>query len=254
MTPTTRSIRQWIISVLMFDAIFWLFFVGSQCVGRAENCGDAMTFGVYLFYLPFSLISFPWLFGLQNQILLNVLSAITLIACHTALGALIGWLLRKKSLRWRVTIPLVFLLLVSLILGFERWTSQQEIARETYQQLWVIDDISDSVISYRVADWPASNAPETPWTIEDGEISLALQNTDRTVVKVLCFSPDCPSGMVDGHVIMTFEEYKKARAMCQIADNRLNGSCPYYNIGQLDLFDVTVDPLGIKTMVERYTQ
>ncbi len=248
MTSLQRSVRQWTVSFLVIDAAFWLWVIGT-CLFNNLECADTWAFGSYFYYLPFSTINFPWYASVTTQTGVVVASFLTLVACHAAVGAVIGWLMKDKALSWVKSILISFAIV--LIAGFVQGSiaTTQEIERETYTQLWSVYEIDESSVTFKVAEWQVDADVNTPFYVEEeGENWQALENTEQTVVKVLCMSDRCKQEE-DSYEVMTFDEYLAARRACLDAPI----DCAYYSIHVTpDLFDVTYNPTGIVLMQERY--
>lgn len=235
-----KSVKQWILSFLIIDAAFWLW-VGGTCLFDSVECADTWAFGSYFFYLPWST-------------LLGFLPAaaffISMILSHALLGAILGVILQKRPLHLLVKICIALVVLIGISVLFGNIERQQEIERETSTHLWKITDSTESSISYQTAQW--LNRPDAPngfeLLIDDWQGTQYLENTNETVVKVLCYREGCADEEADGYVTITYAEYVEARNLC--LESPLD--CPYYSVGSTDLFDVTISPVGIVLMVERY--
>lgn len=250
MTNIQTSIRQWVLSVLAVDAVFW-FLVGSTCLFGSENCVDDFTLGGWMFYQPFSNIAFPWLLGISDQVMLNLLSVLTLVGCHALLGLVVGWILQDKKIKWALSIGISFVVLIVLAFGMARLQNQQEIARETTTQLWAIDAIDQTSVTFRKAEWIDDTDPSTPfWREEEGNIWQSLENTQQTSVQVLCYSDRCQPD-VEGEVLtsLSFDQFLAARSACLAGPL----TCPYYSLAITPmLFNVTFSNGTIFNMIEVY--
>lgn len=235
-----KSIKQWILSFLLIDFVFWVW-VGSTCLFRSVECADTLAFGSYFFYLPWSALLgfFP-----------SVAFFTAIILSHALLGAILGVVLQKRRLSWVVTICSALVVLIGVSILFGNIYRQQEIERETTMHLWKITNATENFISYNTAQW--FTRPEAPngfeLKIEEGEGTQYLENTNETVVKVLCYHEGCADEEVDEYVTITYDEYVVVRDLCLAFPL----DCPYYSVGSTDLFDVTLSPVGIVLMVERY--
>ena len=109
MRHLSSSEKQWITSFLLFDALFWVFVIRG-CAISSVVCLETASFGSALFYLPFWLLSpdFGSIGGYATGLVTGPLIG---LLCHAFLGFGIGYYLRKKSVRWSVSIPVAFAIL-----------------------------------------------------------------------------------------------------------------------------------------------
>ncbi len=248
------SVRQWVLSFVAVDALFFLLLVGN-CLWRPVDCLEAFTFGPFMFYLPAVMLldALPVLFQPLASMpfwamitLMFVLGALS----HALVGAAIGWLLRARTVRPFVSFAAALAVLFLTTAGIVWMQQREEVARETYSNLWAVENVSGSMISYRDATVTGLESPSTfELRIDEGTTTLTLDNTDRTKVWLICNVESCTDEAVDGKVQMTFGEYVAVHNACEQDPT----TCPYYGIGILDLFEVVHDPRGIVTMVQYYT-
>jgi hypothetical protein len=250
MTKLQSSVRQWILSVLAVDLLFWIL-IGANCLFDSVSCFENAMFGSWAYYQPFVNIPFPWLSptAITEPALFNSVALITLVATHAALGCVLGLLFQKKQFTYVLSFVTSLAIIFVLAFGFTRQQMEDEIERETDTQLWSVYEIDEAGVTFKVAEWQDDMDVNTPFYVEEeGEIWQALENTDQTVVKVLCMSDRC-NQEEDGYDVMTFDEYLAARRACIEAPI----DCAYYSIHTTpDLFDVTFNPTGIVIMQERY--
>lgn len=242
------AIRQWVLSFLAVDAVFWLLVAGT-CIFNSVECADFWAFGSYSYYLPFSKIAFPWYTAVWSQHGVIIVEFLTLISCHALLGAAMGWLVRNRKFNWLQMIVASFGIVLIVAGVFGQISRSEEIERETSTQLWNVYAIDAESATFRVAHWRDDNSAQPPFfSEEDRETSQALDNTNRTEVQLLCFSDQC-SQDVDGYSVLSFAEFLQARQVC--VDAPLD--CPYYSLSTTPmLFDVTLNPQGIVLMKEHY--
>lgn len=236
--------------MMAVDLLFW-FWVGGTCLFSPEDCIDAFTFGSWIFYQPFSQIPFPWLTAPSNQALLNIGVFLTFVACHALLGAAIGWLVRGRKLNWPQTIVASFIILILTAVIFTNIEQREEIERETRTQLWSIYEIDETSVAFRKAEWIEDRTANLPYFIEEeGTINQTLENTDRTVIKVLCYSDKCqPDVPGEVYTTLSFDAFLAARRACLEAPI----NCSYYSLAITPmLFEVTINPQGILLMREIY--
>lgn len=235
-----KSIKQWVLSFLLVDLAFWLW-VGGTCLFQSVECADTWAFGSYFFYLPWSM-----LLGFLPSFAFWFLMPLS----HALLGAALGFVSQKRRLSWVVTFFIALVVLIGVSVLFGRIDRQQEIERETTTHLWKITNATEDSISYQTAQWLTK--PDAPngfeLLLEEGDGTQYLENTNETVVKVLCYREGCAEEEVDGYVTLTYDEYVESRNLCLASPL----DCPYYSVGSTDLFDVTLSPVGIVLMVERY--
>lgn len=249
-TKTIRPQIQWVISFLVVDLIFWILVLGS-CVLSPVDCLESATFAPYAFYLPWSLISQPWLPNFASD-WMSVLSPIPfLVLIHAGLGVLAA-MLWKKPVKWWMSISfaLIFLIGTSFLLSTLQY--QKEMARETRTQLWAIYDIGQNYVKGAQAEMTSCQEEDEfcpggfRLEIEEGVTEWWMENSsDAPVTLIQCSgSQGCESNYETD-----FEDYLRIREACK--DDFV--SCPVYGIGgEFDFFRVTFNPRGILEMEQVY--
>lgn len=112
------SEKQWIISFLLVDALFWIF-VAQDCFSDAVGCFESSNFGIFFYYAPFWLIAsaIPDISSI-NYPLSTIIGAITGILGHILLGFGTGHFLRREPVQWKVSVPISFAIVLIVIVAF----------------------------------------------------------------------------------------------------------------------------------------
>lgn len=213
------SVRQWVLSFLAVDGLFFLLSVGS-CLWRPVDCLEVFTFGPFFFYLPTALLLDALYLAIQPLAALPFWGTITLflifgILSHALLGAIIGWLLRNRKVGPVVSFVAAIVALALLTFGFAKQQEREEAARETYVSLWAVEDVSETMISTHDATILGAQSPSTfELVVDEGTTTWNLENTSRTEVWLICNAASCDDEAVDGKVRLTFREYVAAHDAC----------------------------------------
>lgn len=242
------KIKQWVLSFLLVDLVFWLFILGT-CAVSPVDCLESSTFGPYFFYLPWSLIPQLWLQNFTSE-WISVLSPIPLlILIHAVLGIVVS-LVWRKPVRWWVSISFAFIFIFSSAAVFTYVESKNELARETTTQLWAIYDIQDEYIkSTKVEMAPCEGDNTCPngyrLNFDEGYGEWFTDNKNAEVTLI-----QCPAeGGCAADYKTTFDDYLAIRSQCQ--EDPL--TCTVYGIGgDYDLFNVTFNSKGILHMEQVY--
>lgn len=224
------------------------------CLNSPVDCLEAASFGSYAFYLPWSLIPLPvelitpeWL----SSFLIDWTWASIIpfwISIHAGLGFLMAFVWRKP-IRWWISILFAFTFLFSLAAIFNYLQFRQEMARETYTQLWAIYDVREGYIKSTNAEISVCENNTCPngyrLNLVDGYTeSFMLNSQDAEVTLIQCTDAGC-----EANYKVTFDDYLAIRQQCQ--EDLM--SCPVYGIGgEYDLFEVTSNPRGILHMEQVY--
>mgnify|MGYP006919655060 CR=1 FL=1 len=124
------SVRQWVLSFLAVDLLFWVL-VGWGCVSDPVSCLETWTFGSYFFYFPVIFIPVPDLGDIGGIATSTYLFPLIGIATHVLFGAFVGWVLRKTSLAWAVSLAVSVVVLFAGSYGAAYYNYQAEMARES---------------------------------------------------------------------------------------------------------------------------
>lgn len=129
MSKINPSVRQWILSFLAVDLIFWVL-VGWGCVSDPVSCLETWSFGSFFFYFPatFFLAALPDLGSLRGISTDLYLLPFVGIALHALLGGLVGFAMRKTRLAWVVSIAvsLVVLFAGTYVAAYYNFQAEQE--------------------------------------------------------------------------------------------------------------------------------
>lgn len=242
------KIKQWVLSFLFVDLVFWLFILGS-CIASPMECLEASTFGPYFFYLPWSLIPQLWLQNFTSE-WISVLSTIPfLIFIHAVLGVVVA-LAWRKPVRWWVSILFAFIFIFSSAAVFTRLVSRADLARETTTQLWAIYDIQNGYTKSTKVEKTSCEGDNTcpngyRLNLEEGYVEWFTDNQDADVTLIQCTAE---SGCAADYKT-TFDDYLAIRSQCK--EDPL--TCTVYGIGSdYDLFNVTFNSEGILHMEQVY--
>jgi hypothetical protein len=99
MRPLTFSEKQWVLSFLLVDLVFW-FFVLWNCAFRPEDCLEAASLGTAFFYAPFYFLlpDFGSVGGYAASLVTGPLFG---FLCHAFIGFATGrFVFRKPVPKW----------------------------------------------------------------------------------------------------------------------------------------------------------
>ncbi|MEI6510565.1 MAG: hypothetical protein WCO25_00795 [Candidatus Uhrbacteria bacterium] len=130
MIKINPSVRQWVLSFLAVDLLFWLL-VGFGCVTDPVSCLETWSFGSFFFYFPMVFIPLPNLGAIGGVDVGMYLIPVFGILSHALLGLFVGWVLRKTRIAWFVSIAvaLVVLFVGSFAAAYYNFKAEQ--ARES---------------------------------------------------------------------------------------------------------------------------
>ena len=223
-----KSLLKWIVSFLIVDLLFWAFML-FVCTSDSMSCFESIIFGIAFFYLSWIWDSFlnnmPWL------VIIGVLS-------HVVIGALLGWLLRRKQISWIVSIVVALAVVMIPVVISARWQSQKELTRETTTQLWLVSDASRNQIKFNVGQ---QNGDTYLFETGMGSVNLEAYDTSDTSVQLL----RCDDAMNCVSEAVSFSDYLTAKTTC----HQDPSTCPYEGLETYPtLFNVTYNPKAILTM------
>ncbi len=124
------SVRQWVLSFLAVDLIFWLL-VGWGCVTDAHSCLETWSFGSYFFYFPMIFVPMPDLGAVGGVATSTYLIPVFGIFFHVLLGLLVGWALRKRKIAQFVSFAVALVVLFGGSYGVAYYNYQAEMSRES---------------------------------------------------------------------------------------------------------------------------
>lgn len=265
-TAKTQSLKkstvQWVRSVLLIDLVFWAL-VGSSCIKDSISCLESATFLPYFFYLPFSLIPQPWLntsvFTGLNDAYVLMASLLFLIFTHIVLGMFLGYIFRKKPLKWTMSIAISFIIVIGLAFIFGSIGIQQEMTSSTMTKMIAVTKVEDNFLSYVDVEWyegeAAVEAAKNDGCVEacapngfymktdtggvTGENINNFEDTKVTLLKQPDMTPE----------VVSFDKYLEARYECKLTPE----ICQYYGIGaEYEYFDATFNDGGFISLIEKY--
>lgn len=129
------SIRQWILSFLAVDLIFWLLFAWG-CVSDNMSCWETFSFAPIIMYplTTIPLLAIPPLESLLGP--LGVISSTIVfvafgVLTHVLLGMLVGWALRKTRIAQFVSFAVALVVLIGGTYAVIYHNFRAEMARES---------------------------------------------------------------------------------------------------------------------------
>jgi len=118
MRKFSPSEKQWILSFLLVDALFWVF-IAQGCITDAIGCFESGNFGIFFFYAPFWLLaSFVPNISAIDYPLSTIVGATAGILGHILIGFSIGHFLRKEPVQWKVSVPISLAIVLIVIVAF----------------------------------------------------------------------------------------------------------------------------------------
>ncbi len=130
MVRVNPSVRQWVLSFLAVDALFWLL-VAWGCVSDPVSCLETWTIGSYFFYFPAIFIPIPDLGAIGGVATSQYLFPLVGIAMHVLFGAFVGWMMRRTKIAWAVSIIVSIVVLFVGSYGAATYNFKAEQARES---------------------------------------------------------------------------------------------------------------------------
>lgn len=108
--------QRWILSFILIDVIFWLYTLIWYCGFNSDLCGVAVGFGVMGFYAPFAFLV-PIVGTIDSPVIEVLTASIIGSLFHGLIGLGLGLALRNRPVRWRVSIPVAFVILFVVIVS-----------------------------------------------------------------------------------------------------------------------------------------
>lgn len=124
------SVRQWVLSFLAVDLIFWLL-VGWGCVTDPVSCLETWSFGSFFFYFPMIFLPMLDLGAVGGVAISMYLIPVFGIIFHALLGLLVGWALRKTKIAQFVSFAVALVVLFGGSYGAAYYNFKAEMARES---------------------------------------------------------------------------------------------------------------------------
>lgn len=129
------SIRQWVLSFLAVDLIFWLLFAWG-CVVDANSCWESFSFAPIVLYplTTFPLLAIPpleSLLGPLGVIMQTIVFVAFGVLAHMLLGTLVGWALRKTKIARFVSFAVALVVLIGGTYAVIYYNFKAEMARES---------------------------------------------------------------------------------------------------------------------------
>jgi hypothetical protein len=227
MVSRNKSIRTWTIAFLSVDLLFWIY-LGFSCYSDTISCLEIVTFGGYFFYLPFTLLPWP-------------IPAWCYVIVHAAIGAGIGWLLRKHLVPWWLAGIIAAVVLGGTAFGLARWQVNAELKRETTTQLWLVSEASRDELQFTVG----KKLSNDNYAFEAGEITIYLNAYDTSDTNVILLR--CDDAINCHGETVSFSNYLAAKTSC----HQDKSACPYQGLQKYPtLFEVESNPKAILTMTQ----
>lgn len=151
MIKLNPSVRQWVLSFLAVDLIFWLL-VGFGCVTDPISCLETWSIGSFFFYFPMIFLPMPSL-DVGGIALSTFLIPLFGIVSHVLLGLLVGWALRRTKIAQFVSFAVALVVLFGASYAAVFYNFKAEEARESNPSVPTHEEIVWSA-------WPEYGDPQ----------------------------------------------------------------------------------------------
>ena len=113
MRPFSSSEKQWVLSFLFVDLVFW-FLVLWNCAFRPVDCLETASFGPAFFYAPFYFL-LPELGSVGGYATSLVVGPLFGLVCHALIGFVAGRFVFKKPVTKWLSVGVALLSVVAVV-------------------------------------------------------------------------------------------------------------------------------------------